>query len=149
MVPVSYTHLHIIFTRMVAEKIWDSICLRKNMMPVAIAGNDTIVSGTSVSIMLHGENSYDPDGVISNYQWKIINSTGAGLSQANTPKPIFTATSTGTYIVELTVTDNMQAQARDSVVVKVFLPNKAPQARAGRDTSVSYTHLDVYKRQYL
>lgn len=133
---------HIIFTRMVAEKIWDSICLRKNMMPVAIAGNDTIVSGTSVSIMLHGENSYDPDGVISNYQWKIINSTGAVLSQANTPKPIFTATSTGTYIVELTVTDNMQAQARDSVVVKVFLPNKAPQARAGRDTLLKYPNQD-------
>lgn len=133
---------HIIFTRMVAEKIWDSICLRKNIMPVAIAGNDTIVSGTSVSIMLHGENSYDPDGVISNYQWKIINSTGAVLSQANTPKPIFTATSTGTYIVELTVTDNMQAQARDSVVVKVFLPNKAPQARAGRDTLLKYPNQD-------
>ena len=63
----NYGH-HLLFVRSVAEKIWDTICLRKNISPVSNAGSDTTISLPAKKAILNGTLSYDPDGTIASYK---------------------------------------------------------------------------------
>jgi PKD repeat protein len=84
-----------------------------NIAPVAEAGpNKTVHTGAAATMF--GGNSYDPDGTITAFGWNFGDGTaGTGVS------PQHTWSTVGTYIVTLTVTDNVGRQATDTCTVKV------------------------------
>ncbi len=132
----NYGH-HVLFTRMVEEKAWDTICLRRNRAPIAVAGNDTTVVGTPVSILLNGSSSYDPEGGPISYSWRMINNTNATLVNAASSKPGFTTNVTGSYFVELKVSDQEGQIGLDTVKVVVNSSNISPLANAGGNQTIT------------
>jgi hypothetical protein len=110
-----------------------------DVVPTANAGLDqTLHAGSTVS--LDGGGSFDdntPTHALI-YAWSFA-STPAGstvvLSGANTSTPTFVPDRTGTYVVQLIVTDEgARSSAPDSVVVSST--NQAPTANAGTDRVV-------------
>ncbi len=96
-----------------------------NRPPVADAGED-IVAAPGDTVTFDGTGSYDPDGEIVSYAWS------NGLTG---PAPQTTYSSTGTYQVTLTVTDDEGATGTDTVAVSI------------RDGSESMTTV-YYKRGF-
>lgn len=92
-----------------------------NAPPVAKAGPDQVVTVNQL-VTFDGSASTDSDGTISSYSWS------NGLTGA---KPTFTYSAVGTYIVTLTVTDNLGATSTDDVIidVKAAAANQMPTAR--------------------
>jgi len=70
------------------------------------------------SLTFNGDTSTDPDGEIVAYRWSVSN----GLS-ATTPNATFAFTTEGSYIVNLTVTDNSGGTNSASVTVNVTPPD--------------------------
>ncbi|MFT3979377.1 MAG: PKD domain-containing protein [Ferruginibacter sp.] len=124
---------HIFFSRMVEEKIWDSICLRRNLPPVAVAGPDVNITGNGATINLNGAASYDPEGSALAYQWSIASGTGGSFSSSTIASPVFTASGTGSFIIVLKVTDDNALSATDTVLINIIAPNVLPVANAGVD----------------
>jgi predicted esterase len=124
---------HLFFTRIVEEKIWDSICLRKNAAPVALAGNDIVITGTSANVQLNGAASYDPEGNALTYNWNIISGTGAGFNDNTIVNPTFVAGSVGQFSIVLTVTDDKLLTDTDTLLISITAPNILPVANAGAD----------------
>ena len=93
--------------------------------PVAIAGSDTTIVLPINSLKLDGTASYDSDGTIKSYQWRIIkfnlqNSIPGTINNADKAEAIATGLSGGwIYNFELLVTDNDGSWARDTITVKV------------------------------
>ena len=94
-----------------------------NKPPTAVAGDNlTILTGSTVTF--DAFKSTDSDGEIVNYQW----SNGLTGQQAE-----LKYTQAGTYEVTLTVTDNQDATATDSITVTVidnFAPEKKSRVRS-------------------
>jgi len=111
-----------------------------NTAPVADAGLD-ITTETNLTVSLVGTGA-DIDGTIIGYQWsQVVGSLGT-LANDNTNTLTFTAPSTITgssevLTLRLTVTDDDGATHSDDVLVTVNLPNVAPVADAGADTSTN------------
>jgi len=95
------------------------------------------------TLLLDGSGSYDPDGTIIKYEWNFGDeTTGTG------EKPSHTYSSTGTFTVTLTVTDNHDLTDDDITTVEVISrptpppppppppPNKMPKADAGPNQKV-------------
>lgn len=136
----NYGH-HVLFTRIVSEKIWDTLCLRANpainQVPVARAGNDTIITANTLSLRLDGTRSYDPEGAALQYSWRIIQTQGGTLSDANTSHPLFVTNATGSSSIELTVTDAAGLAGRDTMLIRLnAVPHIAPVANAGSDKTI-------------
>jgi hypothetical protein len=98
-------------------------CEGNNKAPIAVAGPDIVITLPTDSITLDGSGSRDPDGTISEWLWKKIE--GPNLFDIKNP----TASSTkvkdlvgGTYMFELTVTDNGGLMAKDKIIVTVGYP---------------------------
>ena len=73
-----------------------------NLPPVASTTGTTQVGGMAPStVKFVGSNSYDPDGVITNYLWDFGDGTNSTLAN---PTHVYTAA--GTYTAKLLVTDN-------------------------------------------
>ncbi|MEP6712694.1 MAG: T9SS type A sorting domain-containing protein, partial [Ferruginibacter sp.] len=90
-----------------------------NRAPTAIAGNDLSIYLPEDSVNLLGS-GIDPDGFIAGYSWKIIGFTGAYLfSNASSSQTTVRHLQQGIYTIELTVTDNLGAIGRDTVLVNV------------------------------
>ena len=102
----------------------DSITVTVKALPVADAGDDQMVeldsTTNSVRVDFDGSKSHDPDdgtnpgdGIVS-YGWSFGDgSTGSGAT------PSHTYTALGTYTAILTVTDNDEVDASDSLTVTV------------------------------
>jgi lysophospholipase L1-like esterase len=112
---------HVLFTRMVEEKIWDTICRRNDIPPIARAGNDTTITTNSLPIILNGSSSTDADGNITEYNWvKLPNSPSGGtLANANSAMATASSFSGGQYKYQLTVTDNIGISSKDTLLVNV------------------------------
>ncbi|UAY51681.1 PKD domain-containing protein [Ferruginibacter albus] len=115
---------YIFFTRVVAEKILDSLCNRAGgpagIAPVAKAGNDTVITLPATSITLKGNASYDTDGTITKYRWKKIGGpTTFTIADTTAAQTAVTNLVQGAYQFELTVTDNSNAVAKDTITVTV------------------------------
>ncbi len=112
---------HVLFTRMVEEKIWDTICRRNDIPPVARAGNDTAIAITSPPIILNGSLSTDADGTITGYNWAKISGSpnGGTLTNANNALATASSFSVGVYKYQLTVTDNIGISSKDTMIVNV------------------------------
>ena len=87
-----------------------------NVPPVAAAGNDAVTLQPNVT--LDASSSYDPDGFISTYNWRQIGGPGTATVICPTcPDPVVYMGTTGTYIVELEVIDNIGARTKDTVYI--------------------------------
>ena len=120
----NYGH-HILFTRIVQEKIWDTICLRNtaiiNQLPTANAGNDILITLPVNTTPLNGSGT-DPDGTIASYAWtKISGPTAGTLNNAASAQTSLSNLVQGIYQYELKVTDNLGAIGKDTVQVVVLL----------------------------
>ena len=134
----NYGH-HVLFTRIIEEKIWDTICKRNNIVPRANAGNDTTIFAINASLTLNGLSSSDEDGIIVGYNWRITNNGNATVSNANTAQPVFSTIVSGNYRVELKVTDNLGATGVDTIVIQIATLNIPPVANAGTDITLQQT----------
>jgi hypothetical protein len=108
-----------------------------NSAPIADAGPDQAGVAVGAAIALDGSGSSDPDGQPLAYAWSILSrpaGSAATLDAADTAAPSFTADVSGTYVVQLIVTDGFADSAPDTVTVTTL--NAAPIADAGADQTV-------------
>ncbi len=101
----------------------ETITVAENQAPSAKIVASANSGVAPITITLEGNQSSDPDGSITAYQW----STSNGLN-ANTTNAEFSFEQTGTYTVTLTVTDNKGATATASETITVA-ENQAPTAK--------------------
>ncbi|MFC1952949.1 PKD domain-containing protein [Chloroflexota bacterium] len=93
--------------------------------PVADAGGPYLTQ-VNVSVDLDGSASYDPDGTIVSYDWNYGDeTTGSGIIAPHT------YTEVGIYDVELTVTDNDNAQDSDTAMAVVYDPESGRATGGG------------------
>ncbi len=112
-----------------------------NLPPIANAGPDQVVDPWQ-SVLLDGNGAYDPDGMITSYEWiQTRGTTTVTLSDATAPQPTFAAPdlgiSGGSLLFQLKVTDDDGLQSTDLVNISVRgAGNNPPVANAGLDTVV-------------
>ena len=91
-----------------------------NQAPISNAGLSQVATLSSNEATLNGTLSRDPDGTIKSYKWEQIsgpaNSTIASVTLASTKVGGFRE---GDYVFQLTVTDNMNAIAKDTVTIAI------------------------------
>lgn len=109
---------------------YDSIVVRvNNQSPIAIIESENFTrSGSTVS--LTGASSYDPDGRIISFIWKILEGEDEEIklvdtSTYNAQVEVFLP---GSYIIQLTVLDEFGA--KDSTTNLIEVGNRAPNAVA-------------------
>jgi PKD repeat protein len=92
--------------------------------PTAVASATTLSGSIPLTVVFSSSGSYDPDGSIVSYQWSF------GLDATSTAaNPSYTFTTSGTYNVTLTVTDNDGLSSVASVSITVLPPpNQLPTA---------------------
>ena len=110
-----------------------------NRPPVANAGPDRTVADTDQqageNVTLDGRQSSDADGAIASYVWR--NAAGAQIATGANPQ---VRLPDGANTITLTVTDNGELSASDSVVITVGSPaNRPPVANAGPNQTVADT----------
>jgi hypothetical protein len=118
----------------------------ENTAPTARAGDDqTVKLGTSaVTVSLDGTNSTDPENDRLSYKWTwmsyptSVSVTTAPSLTATSPRPTFTPTIAGTYVLALTVNDGKKDSTPDPVTITVNAAstNTPPVAVAGTDQYV-------------
>lgn len=113
----------------------------ENIIPIADAGNN-IDAVLGIIVTLDGANSYDPDGGVLTYQWKLVSKptessflglTNPSLSQLS--ELVFEPDATGEYIFSLEVYDGEDYSVADTVKVKVT-DNQLPVAQLSDDKVV-------------
>jgi len=121
-----------------------------NQKPIADAGIDQKVS-LSTSVTLSASQSFDSDGTIKTYQWLQTKGTKVVLQNPKTNAPSFVSSKkVETLVFKLTVTDNQNATAIDTININVQngceLPsvmenktcvNKSTEARLN-DTGITF-----------
>jgi hypothetical protein len=111
-----------------------------NQPPVANAGQDfsIINTGSSTSIVLSGNSSYDPDGSITSYRWTRISGASCTITNPSLSQTTVSGLTVGMYQFQLEVTDNGGLKGLDVVTVSVNNPpNAAPVVNAGTDRTVT------------
>ncbi len=101
-----------------------------NLPPIAVPGENQTVEPWS-RVTLDGSKSYDqdnpPDEPLS-YRWTLVSTPGGStteLERSRTAKPSFWADLTGTYELELVVTDALGLESEAAKVVVEALPTNA------------------------
>lgn len=89
-----------------------------NVSPTANAGTDQAITLPTSSVTLTGSGS-DADGTITAYAWTKLSGTGGTLTTPAAATTTFTGLTAGTYIVQLTVTDNEGATGTDTATITV------------------------------
>ncbi|HEX5654019.1 MAG TPA: PKD domain-containing protein [Chitinophagaceae bacterium] len=92
-----------------------------NLPPVANAGEDQIIEFPVNSCILNGSTSYDPDGSITSYLWRIISGPASySIVSSNAAQTVINNLVRGTYFFELLVIDNGVLYDRDTVQVVIY-----------------------------
>lgn len=109
-----------------------------NQPPVANAGTDqTIDIGVTTQVSLFGIGT-DTDGTVVSYAWLKLSGTGGTITAPGSQSTNVTGLSVGTYVLQLTVTDNLGATGTDTIVVTVNpAANDAPIANAGINQTIT------------
>ncbi|MBS1664283.1 MAG: T9SS type A sorting domain-containing protein [Bacteroidetes bacterium] len=98
-----------------------------NQPPVADAGPDMTIEQTAAPVTLDGSASHDPDGTIVKYQWvQTAGLSGVTLTNAGSAKPAAYGMNPGSYVFQLTVTDDKGATGQDEVMVTVKAATATP-----------------------
>ncbi|MDP4129607.1 MAG: PKD domain-containing protein, partial [Bacteroidota bacterium] len=113
-----------------------------NQLPYANAGSNQTITAPASTVNLDGSASYDPDGSITVYSWAMASGPGSTtISNSNTATPSVIGLQPGTYVFELTVTDNKGATAKDQVTItvnpKAIAANQLPVANAGNNLTIT------------
>lgn len=96
------------------------------------------IDRAGTTITLDDSGSFDPDGDLVARSWTFV-SVPASSNATLTPASPFVADVVGTYILELSVTDNAGAIARDQVTfMATALPVTQVIVNAGSDTTISW-----------
>ena len=108
-----------------------------NVQPVAVAGTDQNPTVNTL-VTLDGTNSTDANYDTLTYKWDWIAypSTTAPTLASTSPKPTFTPTTAGTYVLTLTVNDGKLSSTADPISITVSAANSVPVAAAGADQYV-------------
>ena len=115
-----------------------------NAQPVAKAGEDKNVAINTL-VSLDGTNSTDDnfdDALTYKWNWMYwASTTPPTLSSDSVPKPTFTPTVAGLYVLTLVVTDDKKqtnsTSSPDPIAITVSATNLAPVANAGVDRTVT------------
>jgi len=109
-----------------------------NNPPTANAGIDQTITLPTNTTTLSGSGT-DSDGTIAGYQWqKMSGPAGINFTTGNTASISITNLIQGTYVFQLTVTDNLGSTASDQVTITVNpSPNANPVVNAGADQSIT------------
>ena len=98
-----------------------------NQAPIANAGTDISITLPVSTATLNGSGSRDADGTIASYVWtKVSGPAGGTFADPRIARPVVSAMIQGTYVFELTVTDDDGARATDRVTVTVIRINSRP-----------------------
>ena len=112
-------------------------CREENKPPIAKAGRDTIMILPADSLLLDGSASKDPDGRIVNYKWtRVSGAASVKINNDASAKTVVRNLLLGTYMFELSVTDNDGVSAADTIritVDSVVIPDHPPVANVGKD----------------
>ncbi|MFI0428880.1 leucine-rich repeat domain-containing protein [Mariniflexile sp. HMF6888] len=95
-----------------------------NTPPTANAGVDDSIILPINTYTLDGSQSFDSDGTIVSYLWTKVSGGTVTFSDANIVNPQVTDLEEGTYVFQLTVTDNDGLTATDTVTVFVLAPGQ-------------------------
>jgi len=107
-----------------------------NQPPVANAGSNQTIT-LPATATLNGTKSSDPDGSIAAYSWVEVSGPGAAvITSGNTATPVISGLQAGTYVFQLTVTDNKGATSSAQVTITVIAANQPPVANAGTDQTI-------------
>lgn len=108
-----------------------------NQNPVAKAGTDKIITLPTNTLVINGIGT-DADGSIASYVWTKVSGPTATLTNAGTANLSLSALLQGTYVFQLTVTDNNSASASDQVTVTVnpAAVNQIPLVNAGLQKTI-------------
>jgi len=111
---------------------WDGFLLKcdlngggGNQNPIADAGGD-YYGNTGQTIAFDGSGSYDPDGSITQYDWKFYDGDSWHINLGSAPT--YTYNNPGTYIVTLKVHDNNGATDTDTTYAYIQSGNQPPVA---------------------
>ena len=108
-----------------------------NLSPVARAGADQQLVLPASTVIVSAKSSYDPDGSIVSYKWTQLSGPSAGvIANASADSTNISGLVAGTYVFQVTVTDNRSVSASDQLSVTVIAENKLPFAKAGPDQQV-------------
>jgi len=114
---------------------------KNNKPPIANAGSDTIIILPADSIILNGNNSYDPDGNITQFLWtKIAGPLSCNISTPNAASTPVLALIQGVYQFELKVLDTGGLFSTDTIIITVNAAasaNHPPVANAGQDIVIT------------
>jgi len=105
-----------------------------NQAPIAVAGNNITLNLPANSTTVDGTASFDPDGTIVSYAWTKVSGTGGTIVSPNAAVTTLSNLQAGTYVFQLTVTDNNGATDDDNVIIVVSATaNVPPVANAGNN----------------
>jgi gliding motility-associated-like protein len=108
-----------------------------NQNPVANAGTTKTITLPTNTLILNGIGT-DPDGSIATYLWTKVSGPTATLTNASTPNLSLSNLLQGTYVFQLTVTDDKGAtgSAQVTVIVNPVATNQIPIVNAGTQKTV-------------
>lgn len=111
-----------------------------NVPPTANAGFDQVILLPTNSAILSGSGQAFVGATVSKYSWKQVDTnTTVTFSNSNSANPAVSNLQLGTYIFELTVTDNNNLSATDRMVVLVKPANYPPIANPGNSLSIPFS----------
>jgi len=114
----------------------------ENTAPTALAGDDQNVSLKAsplvTTVYLDGTSSFDTENDKLTYKWAWMSypGTSAPSLTSTSPRPSFTASAAGTFVLTLTVNDGKKDSAPDVITITVKASNSSPVAAAGTDQYV-------------
>ena len=115
-----------------------------NLPPAANAGTDQVVLWPVNTVVLSGSGQAFGSSTITKYDWKQVDSNPAvTISNTAIASPTVSNLVLGTYVFELTVTDNTGLKATDRVVVLVKPGNFAPIANPGNSRTIAGSVHDI------
>jgi hypothetical protein len=112
-----------------------------NVPPVANAGAAQAITLPTSSVTLNGTGSTDSDGTIASYAWTKVSGPSAGtITSPSAATTTVTGLIAGTYVYQLTVTDNSGATSSANVTISVnaaSVVNTPPTAVAGANQTIT------------